>query len=75
MINASQTKINHTLASVSCLLIVCPLQLVSHVYVLVSFFFLLSRIPRDWPAATANSHKVCSDVIDKSHDTQVGQLK
>ena len=75
MINASQTKINHTLASVSCLLIVCPLQLVSHVYVLVSFFFLLSRIPCDWPAATANSHKVCSDVIDKSQDTQVGQLK
>ena len=42
MINASQTKINHTLASVSCLLIVCPLQLVSHVYVLVSFFFSLA---------------------------------
>jgi len=74
MINASQTNINYTLASVRNLLIVCPLQLVSHVYILVSFF-LLSRIPSDWSTAKANSHKVCSDVIDKSQDTQVGQLK
>ena len=36
---------------------------------------LLSRIPRDLLAATANSHKVCSDVIDNSQDTQVCQLK
>ena len=42
-------------------LCLCPLRLA------IMLNFNISKV--------AYSHKVCSDVIDKSQDTQVGQLK